>query len=187
MGIRLDCRKYPFGFQKLEASASGFHQVEVIYTEKMITLSNVSQRCGFRWPWATAVTHFSCGFAAPWQQNRTLLQKVDDPQVTSGRWGRNRVAETNAVWGTQRLGSYLEKKERNSLEQCVWGEVCDEKKVAIFEISCCFSHICLQGNRETRRFEISVTQELHGSWARKTKGTRGGACVYPKVFNCRWE
>ena len=36
-------RKYPFGLQKLEAKSFRFHQVEGIYTEKMITLSNVSQ------------------------------------------------------------------------------------------------------------------------------------------------
>ena len=34
--------KYPFGLQKLEAPGFRFHRVEVIYTEKMITLSNVS-------------------------------------------------------------------------------------------------------------------------------------------------
>ena len=34
--------KYPFGLQKLEARGFRFHRVEVIYTEKMITLSNVS-------------------------------------------------------------------------------------------------------------------------------------------------
>ena len=35
-------KKYPFGLQKLEAKGFRCFQVEVIYTEKMITLSNVS-------------------------------------------------------------------------------------------------------------------------------------------------
>ena len=34
--------KYPFGLQKLEASGFRVFQEEEIYTEKMITLSNVS-------------------------------------------------------------------------------------------------------------------------------------------------
>ena len=35
--------KYPFGLQKLETEGFRFFHMEVIYTEKMITLSNVIQ------------------------------------------------------------------------------------------------------------------------------------------------
>ena len=38
---------YPFGLQKLEAKGFRCFRVEVIYTEKMITLSNVSLEMGF--------------------------------------------------------------------------------------------------------------------------------------------
>ena len=83
--MRLYCRKYPFGLQKLEASASGFHQVEVIYTEKMITLSNVSLRKGFLYLWETAVTHLSCGFAAIQAVKQdSLFQKWEHPQRVQG-------------------------------------------------------------------------------------------------------
>ena len=46
----LEEKKYPFGFQKLEARSFRFHRVEEVYTEKMITLSNVSRRLAPRSP-----------------------------------------------------------------------------------------------------------------------------------------